>query len=45
VKNYDVFANNVSAYVKTLSANYSLAAGLATEQIDNPIKVGWCRVG
>jgi hypothetical protein len=40
VKNYDVFASDVSVCVKTLSASYSLAAGLTIELIDNPIKVG-----
>jgi hypothetical protein len=40
-KNYSVFANDFSACVKTLLANHSWAAGLATEQIGSPIKVGW----
>ena len=40
-KNYSVFANDFSVCVKTLSANHSWAAGLATEQIGSPIKVGW----
>jgi len=36
VKNYSVFADDFNVCVKTLSANHSWAAGLATEQIGSP---------